>query len=59
MFSPCDAILCFYILLGEKYIVNNNYQGNAPPSWYENKVLITNDNIFDINDIIQIEDEDN
>jgi hypothetical protein len=58
MFSPCDAILCFYILLGEKYVVNNNYQNNAQPSWYEHRVLITNENIFDINDITKIEDGD-
>lgn len=52
MFSPIDPVLCFYLLLGQKYIVDNNLQFTQPIAWYENKELITNDNIFNLNDTI-------
>lgn len=52
MFSPLDPVLCFYLLLGQKYIVDNNPQFTQSQAWFENKELITNDNIFNLNDTI-------
>lgn len=52
MFSPLDPVLCFYLLLGQKYIVDNNPQFTQPKLWSETIELITNDNIFDLNDTI-------
>lgn len=51
MFNPCDAVLCFYLLLGQRYIVDNNPQLSKPKPWFETRELITNDNIFDLNDV--------
>jgi hypothetical protein len=68
MFKPCDAVLCFYILLGQQYTQYHNHNETPvvivmsepmflqEPKWYENKALITNDNLFDINKLIKIED---
>lgn len=51
MFSPIDPVLCFYLLLGQRYIVDNNPQLYKPKPWFETRELITNDNIFDLNDV--------
>lgn len=51
MFQPCDAILCFYLLLGQRYFVDNNPQFTKPKPWFEKTELITNDNVFDLNDV--------
>lgn len=51
MFQPCDAILCFYLLLGQRYVVNNSPNLDKPQAWFTKQELITNDNIFDLNDI--------
>ena len=53
MFNPCDAILCFYLLMGQRYFVDQAPQFNKPKPWFENKTLITNDNIFDINQLAE------
>lgn len=54
MFNPCDAILCFYLLLGERYLVNTNIDFHKKPEWYSNKSLITNDNIFDNEELYKL-----
>ena len=51
MFQSCDAILCFYLLLGQKYVVDNSPNLNKPQPWFYKQELITNDNVFDLNDI--------
>lgn len=51
--NPCDAILCFYMLLGQRYIVNNHPQFNKLLIKLKHRELITNDNIFDLNHTIQ------
>lgn len=56
MFNPCDAVLCFYLLMGQRYFVDRIPQFNKPKPWFENKVLITNENIFDINEFIKLND---
>lgn len=52
MFIPCDAVLCFYLLLGQRYFISHDPQFNKPKPWFESKTLITNTNIFDLNQII-------
>lgn len=51
MIIPCDPILCFYLLLGQRYIVDNNPQFTKPKEWFETRELITNDTIFSLDDI--------
>lgn len=57
MFNPCDAILCFYLLLGERYLVNAEVDFHKSPEWYSNKILITNDNIFDDVELYKLIDD--
>lgn len=56
MFQPCDAILCFYLLIGQNYFVSKAPNFNKPIAWFENKALITNENLFDINELIKLQD---
>ena len=56
MFNHCDAVLCFYLLLGQKYIIDNNPNFHKPQVWFAKQELITNDNIFDINKLIKLQD---
>ena len=56
MFNPCDAILYFYLLMGQRYLVDKTPNFHQPPAWFEQKVLITNENLFDINKLIKLQD---
>ena len=53
MILPCDAILCFYLLLGQRYIVDHSPNFHKPQEWFTKQELITNENIFDLNNTIQ------
>jgi hypothetical protein len=54
MFNPCDAMLCFYLLMGQEYSVNKNIQFDKPEPWYSHKELITNDNVFDMSELYKL-----
>lgn len=68
MFKPNDLILYYSLLIPQEYIIDITTHRNQPISsssyvseprpWYENKALITNDNIFDINDLNKIDTND-
>jgi len=52
MLIPLDPVLCFYLLLGQRYFVDNNPNFHKPQAWFSKTELITNENIFDLNDVI-------
>lgn len=65
MFKPSELILCYSLLVPQKFIIEIPPNPNRPSPiysyiveprpWYENKELITNDNIFDINDLQKLD----
>ena len=70
MFRPCEVILYYSLLIPQEYVINTtpNFNHSLPDinssshsfhrPWYENKKLITNDNIFDINDLQKLDIEE-
>lgn len=74
MLKSCNAIVYFYLLFTNRFYNNDTFMQQAADikaynldsyyiyridvPWYQNKSIITNDNIFDINNlIIPVEDK--
>lgn len=59
MFKPHEIILYYSLLISQEAIIDISSNLSIPAiikkrMWYENKKLITNDNIFDINELQKI-----
>jgi hypothetical protein len=61
MFKANDTILYAYLLVAQEYFIDNSpkldeltygyYVSKQSIPWYENKSIITDENIFDINNL--------
>ena len=53
MFIPCDAMLYFYLLIGQSYYENHTNSFYQHKNWHQADYLITNENIYDLNETLE------
>jgi hypothetical protein len=53
MFIPCDAMLYFYLLLGQSYYQGHQHSFQNNKFYHRPDHIITNQDVYDINDTLE------